>query len=231
MGKHENLIGRTFGELTVIGSANSRRSPNGNSSRYWLCKCSCGVIKEVKSTCLTSGKTKTCGSGIHQMGNKNPSYKNGNYCKTETENDDDFYTKRRLYRVWNSMKQRCSNPNCVEYNNYGGRGISVCQEWKDDFNSFYSWCMKNGYDGNAVRGEYTIDRIDNNGNYEPNNCRLVTIAEQNRNKSTNVYIYYNEKKYFLKQLEDMFGISHQTLSKWKKQGMSDDEIMKRCKEA
>jgi len=86
-------------------------------------------------------------------------------------------TSTKLYRVWSSMKQRCFNIKCTGYENYGGRGISVCEEWKNDFISFYDWAMQNGY-----KEGLTIDRKNNDGNYEPNNCRFVSVKIQNMNK-------------------------------------------------
>ena len=88
----------------------------------------------------------------------------------------------RLYEVWGSMKKRCNNPNDKSYKNYGGRGIKVCKEWNENYLSFKKWAYKNGYDENAPHGECTIDRINVNGNYEPNNCRWISNAEQQKNK-------------------------------------------------
>lgn len=87
----------------------------------------------------------------------------------------------RLYVVWCAMKERCNNPKYKDYKYYGGRGIKVCQEWQD-FESFYKWSMTAGYDENAPRGVTTIDRINNDGNYEPSNCRWVSMQEQCRNR-------------------------------------------------
>ena len=91
----------------------------------------------------------------------------------------------RLYRVWASMKDRCYNPNKKEYHNYGGRGITICDEWRDDFQEFHDWAFTNGYDENAPRGACTLDRIDVNGNYCTENCRWVDMKTQNNNRRNN----------------------------------------------
>lgn len=89
----------------------------------------------------------------------------------------------RIYKTWTDMKSRCLNPNRPKYKRYGGRGITICEEWLNSFEAFYDWAMANGY-----REDLTIDRIDNDGNYEPSNCRWITLAEQAANKSTNHFI-------------------------------------------
>ena len=112
----------------------------------------------------------------------------------------------RLYHIYASMIQRCYNTNCNSYKNYGERGITICQEWLDDFMNFYNWSMDNGYDELAGFGKCTIDRIDVNGSYEPNNCRWVDSKTQCRNKRDNVYYFVNGKKYTLAELSEMSGI-------------------------
>lgn len=118
----------------------------------------------------------------------------------------------RLYIVWISMKQRCLNPKNKDYRKYGKRGITICDKWKNDFMSFYNWVIEQGYDENAPKGMFTIDRIDNDGNYEPSNCRLASIKVQSNNKRNNRYIEYNGEIYTLTMLADKYHINPSTFS-------------------
>jgi hypothetical protein len=176
MGKLINLAGQKFGRLTVI-----KRAENNSFNRpRWICKCDCGNYSIVSSSHLKSNHTKSCGclqKEIRILSNINN--KNGViHGKHNT----------RLYRIYENMKQRCYNSNNKDYKNYGGRGITVCDEWKNDFMNFYNWAMENDY-----RDDLTIDRINNNGNYESNNCRWVTVKEQANNRRNNHFITYNGK--------------------------------------
>lgn len=120
----------------------------------------------------------------------------------------------RIYRCWARMKHRCLHPNDKDYKHYGGRGIKICSEWLDreyGFTNFYYWSMSNGY-----TDELTIDRIDVNGNYEPNNCRWATIIEQRNNMRSNVVLTYGGKTMTLKQWSDYLGISYKALcTRWR----------------
>lgn len=115
-------------------------------------------------------------------------------------------TDNRIYRLWLGMKSRCYNSNNIDYKYYGGRGIKVCKEWLASFNKFEKWAQENGYNDNL-----TLDRIDVNGNYEPNNCRWATRKEQSNNRRNNHYIVYNGEKYTLTQLAYKFGVKVGTL--------------------
>lgn len=112
----------------------------------------------------------------------------------------------KLYRVWCGIKERCNNPNNKKYYRYGGRGITVCEQWQDDFDSFRSWALSNGYEEGL-----TIDRVNNDDNYSPDNCRWVTRREQNRNYSRNHMITYNGKTQCISDWEAETGINRATI--------------------
>lgn len=143
---------KKYGRLTVIEERDEK----------YLCKCKCGKIKEIRKYDILNGKTKSCGCLQRQ--------------KTSNANTKHGKRNERLYNIWCGMKQRCYNKNHVRYSRYGGRGITVCDEWKNDFKVFYDWAMLHGYADNL-----TIDRIDNNGNYTPSNCRWVDYKTQYEN--------------------------------------------------
>ena len=165
MGRLIDLTGQKFGRLLVIERAGSDKSKNAT----WLCACDCGNCIIVCRPHLRRGATVSCG------------------CHRKAQNITARIThggrKERLYTVWANMHARCGHESRPDYKHYGGRGITVCAEWKN-YGNFRSWALANGYDENAPFGECTIDRIDVNGNYEPTNCRWVDMAEQSRNKRT-----------------------------------------------
>ena len=148
----ENLINQKFSKLTVIEFVGIDK----NKKAKWLCECECGNTTITNTHNLKSGNTTSCGCSRTKFKQNIP----------------------RLYRIWNGMKTRCSNPNKKEYKNYGGRGIKVCDEWVK-YENFYNWAINNGY-----KHHLTIERINNNGNYEPSNCTWITIQEQQKNKRT-----------------------------------------------
>lgn len=166
-----DLDGIKFGKLIAI-----RKSENTcKSGSKWICLCECGNVTEVARCGLTSGHTKSCGCSRDNFLKENkPSLKHGGAGGTNKKCE-------RLYRVWCGMKERCNNPNHKKYEIYGGRGISVCDEWLD-YGAFRKWAYLNGYDENAKRGKCTIDRINPDQGYTPINCRLVDSHMQRVNQ-------------------------------------------------
>lgn len=174
MGKLKDLTGQRFGKLTVI-----ERAENDGKRTQWLCKCDCGKIFAVWSSALISGNTKSCGCAIIEINKKNFSTHNQSYT--------------RLYRIWANIKTRCTNDKYNRFCDYGGRGITICNEWLE-FENFYNWAMSNGYNNTL-----TIERVNNNANYEPSNCIWTTMAEQSTNKRSNLLFTYKNKTLCLKQ--------------------------------
>jgi hypothetical protein len=154
MGRRVDINGQRFGRLIVLA-----RAENRGRFAAWLCWCDCGEFKTVVGSSLRTGNTRSCGclQRIHGM------------------------TNTPLYLVWRSMRSRCENPRTERWPRYGGRGISVCAEWRHDPKAFIDWALSHGYE----RG-LQIDRMDNDAGYSPSNCRFVTAAENSRNRPSRV---------------------------------------------
>lgn len=195
MGKFQDLTGQKFNRLTAIKYL-------GKS--YWLCKCDCGKLKKIRSDHLCGGII-SCGCYAkeisielaRQIGYKNRKYKNLPY------ND----IQNKIKRIWKHMIGRCKNINGLYYK----KGIKVCNEWKD-FENFYNWVInRKDFDKNKNGYQCSLDRINNDGDYEPKNCRFITHFEQQRNKGDNIFITYNGKTLCAKDWSNVLNLKYQTV--------------------
>ncbi len=205
MSRLKNLTGLKFGRLTVIELA---ENATHGQPRRWKCLCECGKISIVATTELTRGKTKSCGclnvDKLFKHGMKNTS----------------------IYHRWKDIKQRCFNPNCKSYPNYGGRGITICDEWKNDFLAFYNYVSMLEHFGEEG---YTLDRIDNNGNYEPSNLRWTDRKTQRINQRRTIFVEYNGEKMCLKYAAEKSGISKNVLLHRYKRGDRGERLFRPVK--
>ena len=201
-----DLTGQRFGRLTVI-----KPMPKSQRRTYFECLCDCGNTKIVRSDSLTSGMVRSCGCMKKEQDRVNL-----------VKNHSHKMSGTRIYNEWLGMKARCYNKNAEDYDRYGGRGIKVCEEWRDNFQAFYDWAMSNGYSD-----DLTIDRIDNDGNYEPLNCRWADIHTQNRNRRSNVMVNYKGQRMCLKDAAEASGISYGTLSSRYNRSWPEDQLFKK----
>lgn len=179
-------LGDIYGQLTIIGD---KGIVNGN--RHVQVRCDCGNESETRLAYLRSGNKKSCGCMWRKV-----------IKERNTKHGD---SNSLLYRVYSGMKERCFSKNHKSYRNYGGRGITVCEEWKDSYDSFKDWALSNGY-----KEKLTLDRVDNNGNYSPENCRWTTYSEQNRNTRTTVKITVDGETKSLSDWCEINGINYNT---------------------
>lgn len=205
MTKQKNLIGKRFGKLTVIAKGEPINQ-HGTNLSTWICQCDCGVIKTIRQHNLLAGGSKSCGCG--QMGGKYHIHNLHNSSKT------------RLYGIWQGIKQRCFNPKNKNYHNYGGRGITICEQWKDNFVCFQQWALSSGYEDNL-----TIDRIEVNGNYEPNNCRWLTRGEQQNNKRDTHRFNINGEILTIRDVSERYNIDLELIRHRISAGYTIEEIL------
>ena len=183
-----SIIGKRFGRLVVV----ELDHVNKYNSTWWRCLCDCGNETVVYRGGLTSGDVTSCGcyrrEHIHEYGRTHG------------------LTRDPLYGVWSGMIQRCTNKNAQNYGRYGGRGIDVCDEWRTDFQQFYDWAVLSGYSEGL-----TIDRIDNELGYYPENCRWVTRQTQQNNTRNNHYVTFEGETHTIAEWSRLLGVNHETL--------------------
>ena len=193
--------GQRYGRLVVVKEVEQYIPPSGNPARQVLCKCDCGKETIIRLIRLTNGTTTSCGC-LQSESVKTLSKKYEE--RTGLKLPKDFaFSSTRIYKIWRHMCGRCKNKN-ERY--YYGKGISVCDEWKNDFISFYLWAMDNGYSD-----ELTIDRINSNGNYEPSNCRWATYKQQNNNNCLNRIVTFKGETHTIGEWGDITGIGRDLL--------------------
>lgn len=189
MSRVVDMTGLRLGRLTVIGRADSIAG-----KAAWLCRCDCGKETVVRGYSLRNGDTQSCGCLHEEI------IARGNFVHGAS--------RSRLYGIWSTMKARCSNPNQDYFYRYGERKISVCEEWQT-FEPFYEWAMANGY-----REDLTIDRMNNDGDYCPDNCRWATRKEQANNTSKTIHITYGGETHTLSEWSEIVGVPKTAL--WKR---------------
>ena len=177
-----DLTGHRFGRLKVIGKDIEREK-----HEHWICQCECGNLVSIYRGHLLSGASTSCGCYHREQ------------CRSHG------HCGERLYNIWQSMKYRCNPTTSTRYPNYSGRGVKLCEEW-NEFINFYNWAINNGYDYNL-----SIDRIDNDGDYCPENCRWADNFVQQNNKSTNRFVTYNGVKHTLAEWSRILSVKPNTL--------------------
>lgn len=193
--KIKDLTGMKFNKLTVIGIAS--RNP-----LYWECKCDCGNTTKVRTANLKRNMVKSCG------------------CLQHRGNPVHNLSKTRIYRIYKKMIRRCYTEDDPAYPNYGGRGIKVCDEWKESVESFAEWALQNGYDDSL-----SIDRINNDGDYCPENCRWANSKTQSNNRRSNIKITIFGETKNMKEWCDIFNIPRTRVSARIKRGWTPEEAI------
>lgn len=206
MGAPLDLTNKRFGRLLVIERSQNRIMGNGDSRRAWLCKCECGNEIVATTQDLRKGDVRSCGCLKRDLDIK----------RVTTHGDHSSH----LHNVWCAMRRRCRNRNNKDFSHYGGRGIQVCAEWDSNFLCFKEWALSNGY----AEG-LTIDRIDVDGNYKPENCRWISMKEQSNNRSNSRYITHNGETHTIQEWSEILDIPYTTLYMRFRNGWSADKAL------
>ena len=188
----ENLANKRFGRLVVLERGNIK-----TRNIMWKCLCDCGATKIVSSGNLKGGSVRSCGCLANESTTR--------FAKVHGK------SQSRLFKVWSGIKTRCLCTTDKHYKDYGGRGITLCEEWAEDFMAFHDWAMANGYDENAPKGECTIDRIDNDKGYSHDNCRFVNLKIQANNKRNNHVVAVGKDTLTIAEVADMTSLGYNTM--------------------
>lgn len=218
MPKAVDMTGFKCGLLTVI-----RREGTKGRQAMWLCKCSCGKLFVESGGNLRKGTIKSCG---HLRNDKTERQKIAHRTIAKTKHGD---SNSRLYFVWQDMRRRCDYPHDISYENYGGRGIKVCEEWNSDYSAFKEWAMSAGYNPDAKRGECTLDRINPDGDYCPENCRWQSMLKQSNNRRNSYTITYNNETHTAAEWEKITGVPKGVIYARYKAGKTPEEILSKNK--
>ena len=214
MTQTEDLTGRIFGRWTVLGRSDDRRG-------HWHCRCECGKEKDVLGWKLKVGRSMSCGCMQRDMQIEKAKQGLIHHGKRGDACGDGH---KRLYHIWYDILKRCEKADYVDYPEYGGRGITVCDEWHE-YKVFREWAYTSGYD---EQQKLTIDRINVNRGYSPANCRWASVAEQNGNKRTCVMITYHNKTQCMAAWARELGIAYNTLRElYRRHGLSMEQILER----
>lgn len=208
MPKKKDITGLRVGKLVALYFDKYDYFPSGERYEKWLCQCDCGKRLSVNKKNLLSGASKSCGC-LSVESNRRRLTKHGG-------------RNTRLYSIWCNMKGRCLNSSDSDYDRYGGRGINICNEWIDDYVVFRDWAITNGYNDSL-----TIDRVDVNKDYCPDNCRWVDMRIQANNRTNTIYIEYNGERHTCSEWADIVGISYDTLNNRYHAGMTGEDLFKR----
>ena len=211
--KFIDITGEKYGRLTVIGLAGGRTK---QGRLLWKCKCDCGNMVELAAHTIRSGGTKSCGC-LKREYDMTVKYRHGGCVGGHS----------RIYNIWHGMIRRCVDPKDSSYKYYGGRGISVCGEWAHDFNAFKDWAYANGYNEDANRYECTIDRIENDKGYSPDNCRWVTQEVQSNNKRSNRLLTYNGETLTMRQMSEKYEVPYQVLRERLRHGWNIEDAIEK----
>lgn len=212
--------GMKIGRLTLVHKV---RIPKGNyTTGGWYCRCSCGNTTTVRTTAL--GKdTNSCGcyNRQHNLNSKRHSLRK-KYGFSDSRKNSPYY---KLYHTWLHIKERCYNNKSKSYGNYGGRGIKMCEEWKNNYNSFKKWSLEHGFNLATNPLDMTIDRIDVNGDYSPNNCRWIGMKVQANNKRNNIHFTINGQDYTPNEASKLFNIKASTIRYRYRKGIRGSDLI------